>query len=70
MSVGILSQDSFKNIALFVAIGVIALIAVVIIICAIVAHGKRKNIKSDTTQWAANSPADRESKLQELQLSR
>ncbi len=45
MSVGILSQDSFKNIALFVAIGVIALIAVVIIICAIVAHGKRKKYK-------------------------
>ena len=45
MSVGILSQDSFKNIALFVAIGVVALIAVVIIICAIVAHGKRKKYK-------------------------
>ncbi len=45
MSVGILSQDSFKNIALFVAIGVVALIVVVIIICAIVAHAKRKKYK-------------------------
>ncbi len=45
MSVGILSQDSFKNIALFVAIGVIVLIIAVIVICAIVAHGRRKKYK-------------------------
>ena len=45
MSVGILSQDSFKNIALFVAIGVIALIVVALIIWAIVAHVRRKKYK-------------------------
>ncbi len=45
MSVGILSQDSFKNIALFVAIGVIALIIVALIIWAIVAHVRRKRYK-------------------------
>lgn len=45
MSVGILSQDSFKNIALFVAIGVIALIIVALVIWAIVAHVRRKRFK-------------------------
>ncbi len=45
MSVGILSQDSFKNIALFVAIGVIALIVVALIIWIIVASVRRKKFK-------------------------
>lgn len=45
MSVGILSQDSFKNIALFVAIGVIALIVIILIVWAIVAHARRKRYK-------------------------
>ncbi len=45
MSVAILSQDSFKNVAFFVAIGVIALIVAVVVICAIVSHNRRKKYK-------------------------
>lgn len=65
MSVGILSQDSFKNIALFVAIGVIALIVVALIVWAIVVHVRRKKYKV-----RYNAMGGRFSNGQKVRLSR